>query len=700
MTISEELPFALQHTAMPRKSRAVLFAAVIVCFFFITAFLCQTLYSAKKSEILAAQQERLQVNAVGTADNMALWASSLDAQARRISDSELYRLFATEVTQLDAQKAALLNDAEASTMLGEDVAPLVEQLPLMRTVLLDFMNYNGLQDARVVSPDGQVILSSIARPAPLLDSQAFATREAIKGNRIVFAPVRGTPAGLILDYAAPLLPVQGTDENPQPVAAFMLSVPVTGQIAQFMTRGTGPGQQFTARLLQKNGSRWECIRLNTAQPTPEEGLDLPDAQGSLPFAERRAIDGDRNVYSLALRVPGLNWTLVQEVPAAVVDKQLQSAFNVIYGIGLLLGLGVLLFLALVWWVMVGREQRSVAVRFEKLYHVIRQQKHLLDSINISLDVGLFMADTSGALHVVNRAFARIVERDENTLPGQSLSMLFGGQVAGQIQDAIRRVADADTPETIEVTLPLKEESRLFRVTLFPFVEKDIQGGAHGAVVTLQDITEFRRNSENRRKQQVQTIEALVSAIERVDPYLTGHSRMMRRLSALIADNLHLEGRDKDTLTTAASLSQIGKLFVPRHLLAKTEKLTPEELAELARVPEYAYSVLRNIDFGMPVPMAILQMYEKLDGSGTPNNVKGEAISVHGRVLAVVNTFCAMVSPRSFRASLSSGVALDNLRKQSHAYDQQVVEALSEVITTAEGAQTLTARHSEGKPQDE
>lgn len=700
MNNSEELSFAQQHSAAPKKSRAALFALIIVCFFSITAFLCHTFYSAKKEEILAAQQERLQVNAVGTADSIGLWASGLDAQARRISDAELYRLFASDVSQLDAQKAAMLNDPEAAAMLGEDVAPLVEQLPLMRTVLLDFMNYNGLQDARVVSPDGQVLISSLVRPSPLLDTQLSAIRESIKNNLLVFGPVRGTSTGLVLDYAAPLLPVQSGEEGSKPVAAIMLTVPVTGQVAQFMARGTGPGQQFTARLLQKNGGRWECIRLNAAQPTPVDAKAAPDAQGILPFALRPAVDGDRDVYSLAMRVPGINWTLVQEIPAKIVDGQLQSAFNVIYGMGLLLCLGVLLLLALLWWVMVGREQRSVAQRFEKLYHVIRQQKHLLDSINVSLDVGLLMADTSGTLQVVNRAFARIVEKDEELLPGQSLSALFGGQVAGQLQDAIRRVADADHPETIEITLPLQQEARLFRVTLFPFVEKGVDGGTRGAVVTLQDITEFRRNSENRRKQQLQTIEALVGAIERVDPYLTGHSRMMRRLSELMCEHLHLDGKDKDTLTTAASLSQIGKIFVPRHLLAKTEKLTPEELAELARVPEYGYSVLRNIDFGMPVPTAILQMYEKLDGSGTPNSMQGEDISLHGRVLAVVNTFCAMVSPRSFRSSLAADVALDNLRKQSDAYDQRVVDALAAVLATPEGAHALAVRQSESRGTEE
>ena len=59
---------------------------------------------------------------------------------------------------------------------------------------------------------------------------------------------------------------------------------------------------------------------------------------------------------------------------------------------------------------------------------------------------------------------------------------------------------------------------------------------------------------------------------------------------------------------------------------------------MARVPEHAYRVLRDIDFELPVPAAVHEMYERMDGTGYPRHLVGEAISVHARVLAVVNAF--------------------------------------------------------------
>lgn len=691
-----------QHTQVHKeppantRNRAILFLCIIIVFFGVTAFICQAIYKSKSQEILGIQKAHLQVNASGSVDSMVLWASDLDMQARRVSESDLYRVFAMDASQLDPTQASSLNDSDTPMALSEDTAQLAEQMPLMRNVLLDFMKYNGFQDARVVGAEGITLLSALTMPSPLLDSQRQAVRQCIETGRTVFGMVRSTTAGIILDFAAPLLPAQANRaEGEKPVAALLLSVPATGHVAQFLSRAAGPEHQFTPWLLQKNGNQWETIRIQAGQPARlSPGSTPPDARGTLPFELRVSVSDEGEVYSLGSRVPELGWVLVQEVPAARVDGQLREAFSVIFGIGLLLGLGLLLLLSLMWWVMVGREQRGVAQRFEKLYNVIQQQKQLLDSINVSLDVGLFMADTNGTIQVANRAFAHIVDKDEDLLPGQTLGALFPGQVVGRLQDAIHQVAETGNTSTLEITLHMDENMRLFRVTLFPFVDKDSDARASGAVVTLQDITEFRRQSEARRKQQMQTIEALVGAIEKVDPYLTGHSRMMRRLSELISGQMHLNDQDANTLSTAASLSQMGKIFVPRELLTKTGKLTPEEQAEMARVPEYAYSVLRNIDFGMPVPTALLQMYEKLDGTGHPHNLKGDAIGLHGRVLAVLNAFCAMVSPRSFRNGLSIDVALDNLRKQSDAYDQNIVEALAAVLRTAQGAQIITQRQQD------
>lgn len=126
------------------------------------------------------------------------------------------------------------------------------------------------------------------------------------------------------------------------------------------------------------------------------------------------------------------WTggLLLEVSAGAVDSVLRHQAGLIYGVGALISLGFVLGLALLWWVLVGRQQRIVAERFRNLYQLIERQKRLLDSVNVSLDVGLFMADVTGQLQVGNRAFAEIVGREESELTGSNLaSLLDGGATA-------------------------------------------------------------------------------------------------------------------------------------------------------------------------------------------------------------------------------------------------------------------------------
>ncbi len=682
----------LNNQGTKKKSRLVLFSGVVLVFFSFTALMCHTFYSAQKSDILATQKERLQLNADATVESIRIWGVSLENQSRRVSDSELYRLFVQDIAAMDSQQSNLLNDPNASDMLTEDMAFLAEQIPMMRTILLDFMSYNGLQDVRLVSPDGNTILSSLARPTPLQQEQITAVQRAVTQNKISYGPARLTSTGMVLDYATPLLPAVTTSETEKPVAAFLISVPVTGQLANFTSRGASSQREIENNILQYDGSKWEVVRPDSTADLPKDIEIAADATG-ISFAKRSSVGGTHEVYSLGGIVPNVGWIVVEEIPANIVESQLSRAFNLIYGAGTFLCLSVLLMLALVWWIMIGREQSKVAEQFRQLYQVIRKQKHLLDSINISLDVGLMMVDVGGKLHLVNRAFAQIVGKSEAELENQNLHSIVPNSVALQVQEAVSQVSKIDESKTIEIKLPSNGEERLYRATLFPFEDKD-DDNTSAAVITMQDITEFRRNSEKRNKQQMSTIEALVGTIEGVDPYLAGHSTLMRRLAELLAENMSLEAKDRDTITTAAVLSQIGRIFVPPELLAKTDKLTPEEQAIIAKIPEYAHNILKTIEFANPVPAAVLQINERLDGSGSPNKLQGDAISLHGRILGVINTFCAMASPRSFRAGLPIDVALKILRENSTAYDQNVVEKLATVLISPAGTEAMAARLAE------
>jgi HD-GYP domain-containing protein (c-di-GMP phosphodiesterase class II) len=177
-----------------------------------------------------------------------------------------------------------------------------------------------------------------------------------------------------------------------------------------------------------------------------------------------------------------------------------------------------------------------------------------------------------------------------------------------------------------------------------------------------------------------------------DPYLAGHAHLMGRLGIEVARVMNASDVDVATVETAANLSQVGKLFVDRELLFKAETLTLEEKAKMEQHVEHAAKVLEGIDFGLPVYQAVCQMHETLDGKGYPKGLQGDEIALPARILAVVNSFCAMVEPRSYRSARPVGEIMTILESADGAYDQQIVAVLKQVVNSA-GGEKLLARRS-------
>ena len=97
----------------------------------------------------------------------------------------------------------------------------------------------------------------------------------------------------------------------------------------------------------------------------------------------------------------------------------------------------------------------------------------------------------------------------------------------------------------------------------------------GIVSVIRDVTEMVEAQRRQEQATQKTVEALVRAVELTDPYLAGHSRLMRELAAAVTKALNASKLETATVETAANLSQIGKLFIDRNLLFKTEALTAQ-----------------------------------------------------------------------------------------------------------------------------
>jgi PAS domain S-box-containing protein len=480
---------------------------------------------------------------------------------------------------------------------------------------------------------------------------------------------------VVMDMVDPLYEVLGR-QAPKIVAILLITVPMEKNLTAFFAQSLEQNHEFLPSILNRGPQETEAVQWREGNirfvPTDLE----PDLDLSLSFKRRRAIGGGE-AYSLGSRLTELGWCVVLEVPAAAVDSQLERQKMQIYGLGVLGSVGTALLVAFVCASIVGRSHKATAKHFQQLYTVIRQQKLMLDSINASLQVGLLLVDNGNRVQVCNYAFEQIVDKLKEELMGRYLADVLPSKAAENLGDGIKNVTEAREMASIEISLESHDGQRLYRVTLFPFEEQQDSGEirAGGCVGIFQDITEFRRKAEEARKRQASIIAALVRAIESVDVNLIGHSLKMERVVELLALRMNLGEKDKETLRLAARLCQVGKIFVPRYLLTKTDKLTPEEQQEVMRAPEYAYNALRDLQFGLPVPEAVYQMGERMDGTGQPQRLVGEQIVPNARILAVVNAFCAMTSDRSYRAGMSPAQAIELLAKNP-GFDPAVVENLA------------------------
>ena len=175
----------------------------------------------------------------------------------------------------------------------------------------------------------------------------------------------------------------------------------------------------------------------------------------------------------------------------------------------------------------------------------------------------------------------------------------------------------------------------------------------------------------------QTMDALVRMVEARDPFLAGHHARLARIVIQLSNGMGLPVGERATLYYAAQMSAVGRLLVPRDLLAKKGKLTPAERKELEGHVARAQDILGDIDFDLPVVPVIQQMYEREDGSGYPHGLHGNEIHRMAKVLGAADAYCALTSRRAHRDAMTPEEALKTMAG-THQFEKGVVSALKKL----------------------
>ena len=196
----------------------------------------------------------------------------------------------------------------------------------------------------------------------------------------------------------------------------------------------------------------------------------------------------------------------------------------------------------------------------------------------------------------------------------------------------------------------------------------------------------------RRMSEVQlaTIEALTMAIEVKDQTSQDQIRRFQVYCEGLARSVGMGDDEIQGLKTAALLHDIGNLAVPEDILTKPGPLTEDEFQRVRIHPRVGAEILQSVPFPYPVAPLILAHHEHWDGSGYPSGLKGEMIPVGARILAVVDTFLAMLSHRPHRPATTREHALRTVRANAgRSLDPKLVERFVEILPSMDASLGVT-----------
>lgn len=285
--------------------------------------------------------------------------------------------------------------------------------------------------------------------------------------------------------------------------------------------------------------------------------------------------------------------------------------------------------------------------------------------------------------------ARVFGRDEIGVLGRT----FNGMVDG-LEKAVRDLEgrnkaleaeaakradqmEKDAAERVRV----ERELRLARIEIDHLVDKRTEQLArandelHGKVLETRRSEDYLQNSLDRLERSLEgTFKAMAMTLELRDPYMAGHQHRVSGLAVALAQEMNLPWDKIEGLRLAGLIHDIGKIATPAEIMAKPRRLSKSEFQLVKDHPRVGYEMVKDIAFPWPVAHIILQHHERLDGSGYPEGLAGDAVLPEARILAVADVVEAVCSLRPYRPALGIEKALEEVRKgRGLRYDARVVD---------------------------
>jgi putative two-component system response regulator len=203
--------------------------------------------------------------------------------------------------------------------------------------------------------------------------------------------------------------------------------------------------------------------------------------------------------------------------------------------------------------------------------------------------------------------------------------------------------------------------------------------------------ELQRSSVNSSAMQLlkKVLNVLMKALDAKDTYTFGHSLRVARLAKQMGEALQLSEDDLQTLQISAFLHDVGKIGIPDRILKKRAGLQKDEINITRDHPEIGSRLLAEFPEFSEVASIVRHHHERYDGSGYPDGLKGEAIPLFSRIIAIIDAYEALISNRCYRQGTDRESALGEIIANAGTqFDPALVDVFVKVLNNIQNERSI------------
>jgi PAS domain S-box-containing protein len=310
----------------------------------------------------------------------------------------------------------------------------------------------------------------------------------------------------------------------------------------------------------------------------------------------------------------------------------------------------------------------------------------------SLDT-VFSADPKDDVSVSNKALGKLCDYCLKELIEMKPTYSLPSECRDYLAQEVEELLSTHEPvSSIVREIFRKNGKRILIEHYLNFIKrKDKIAGPQGF---YREIIERNKTEDRLKSFLISLVEIVSRVIESCDPYTAKHQQRVAQLSHLVGEHMGLAEDAVERLYFNGLLHDIGKISIPKSILTKPGELSEEEWALIHAHTKQGYSILKGANLPWPVADVALQHHERLDGSGYPDGITGDRLSLEVNILAVCDVVEAMSSHRPYRPARTTTDILEELTDgRGTKYDASVVDIMLPMIESGEFESLWNNRNS-------